>query len=99
MSESSVMVAMPRRLLRLPAVSWPVCALSLLFLLSLAVVNPYVHGDGVGYYAYAQSLIIDHNLQFEDDWRAANPGFLKGRVDASGRVLPQEYTPTGHLQN
>ena len=100
MNGSSVMYAMPRRLARWPAaITWPVCALSLLFLLSLPLVNPYVHGDGVGYYAYAQSLVIDHDLRFEDDWRAANPGFLQGRVDAGGRLLPEEYTSTGHLRN
>jgi hypothetical protein len=94
------MYAMPRRLARRPvAITWPVCALSLLFLLSLPLVNPYVHGDGVGYYAYAQSLLIDRDLHFEDDWRAANPGFLQNRVDASGRLLPEEYTITGRLRN
>ncbi len=81
------------------ALSRPVGILLALFFLSLALMNPYVHGDGVGYYAYAQSLVIDHNLQFEDDWRAANPGFLAARTDAAGKLLPQEYTATGHLQN
>jgi hypothetical protein len=100
MTQSSVMYAEPRRLARWStAISWPVCALSLLFLLSLPLANPYVHGDGVGYYAYAQSLVIDHDLRFEDDWRAANSGFLQERVDANGRLLPEEYTVTGHLRN
>src|SRR5712671_819211 len=100
MNQSSVMYAEPRRLARWStAISWPVCALSLLFLLSLSFANPYVHGDGVGYYAYAQSLVIDHDLRFEDDWRKANPGFLQERVDADGRLLPEEYTVTGHLRN
>jgi Dolichyl-phosphate-mannose-protein mannosyltransferase len=99
MNESSVMYAMPRRLTRWPAITWPVCTLSILFLLSLPLVNPYVHGDGVGYYAYAQSLVIDHDLNFEDDWRAANPGFLQDRVDANGRLLAEEYTVAGRLRN
>ena len=100
MNVSSVMYAPPRRLARWPAaLTWPPCVLSLLFLLSLPMANPYVHGDGVGYYAYAQSLVIDHDLRFEDDWRAANPGFRQGRVDLSGRLLPEEYTITGHLRN
>jgi hypothetical protein len=93
------MYAAPRRLLRWPAMVWPVCALSILFLLSLPLVNPYVHGDGVGYYAYAQSLVIDHDLNFEDDWYAATPGFLQGRVDATGKLLAEEYTVTGRLRN
>jgi hypothetical protein len=43
--------------------------LLLLFLLSLPLINPVVHGDGVGYYAYARAPLIQHNLHFEDDWR------------------------------
>jgi len=100
MSQASFTYATTVRLTqRRIALSGPVYALLALCLVSLVVINPYVHGDGVGYYAYAQSLLIDHNLQFEDDWRAANPGFLQGRVDAAGKLLPTEYTRTGHLQN
>jgi hypothetical protein len=99
MNEASVMYVAQRRVTRWPALTWPVCALSVLFLLSLPLVNPYVHGDGVGYYAYAQSLVIDHDLNFEDDWRAANPGFLQDRLDVQGRLLAEEYTVTGHLRN
>ena len=100
MNGSSVMYATQRRLARWPAaITWPPCVLSLLFLLSLPLANPYVHGDGVGYYAYAQSLVIDHDLRFEDDWRAANAVYLQARVDASGRFRPEGYTRTGHLNN
>ena len=31
--------------------------LTALFLMSLPFVNPWVRGDGVGYYAYARSLL------------------------------------------
>jgi hypothetical protein len=99
MNNSSIMYAVPRRLVRWPAIAWPVCALTILFLTSLPMVNPYVHGDGVGYYAYAQSLVIDHDLNFEDDWRAATPGFLRDRVDSNGKLLAEEHTITGHLRN
>jgi hypothetical protein len=73
--------------------------LIVLFLLSLPLVNPWVRGDGVGYYAYARSLVIDHNLQFEKDWRAANPSFQLARVDSNGNILADQYTRTGHLDN
>jgi hypothetical protein len=99
MNESSVVYAVPRRLVGWPAISWPVCALFILFLASLPLVNPYVHGDGVGYYAYAQSLVIDHDLNFADDWAAAPPGFLHDRVDANGQLLAEEHTVTGHIRN
>ena len=73
--------------------------LLLLFLLSLPLVNPWVRGDGVGYYAYIRSLLVEHRLDFENDWRAANPSFMMNRVLGDGQINPAQYTPTGHLDN
>jgi hypothetical protein len=73
--------------------------LVVLFVLSLPLVNPWVRGDGVGYYAYVRALVIQHNLRFENDWLAANPSFLQGRVDENGRLKADQYTPTGYLDN
>src|SRR5487761_962685 len=73
--------------------------LILIFVLTLPLVNPWVRGDGVGYYAYARSLIVGHNLDFAPDWLAANESFRLGRVDSDGHLKPSEYTPTGHLDN
>jgi hypothetical protein len=74
-------------------------ALVILWILSLPLVNPWVHGDGVGYYAYIHSLLIDHNLQFENEWQAGNESFLMGRVGPNGEILPDQYTETHHLDN
>ncbi len=73
--------------------------LFLLFLASLPLANPWVRGDGVGYYAYARALLIDHNLNFERDYLAANPSFRNPRVTESGEVQQSFYTRTGHLEN
>lgn len=73
--------------------------LALLFVLTLPLCNPWVRGDGVGYYAYARSLLIEKHLRFEKDWRHGNESFVMGRVDEHGRVLPSQYTATGHLMN
>ena len=77
------------------ALSLPEKFLLLLFLLSLVLVNPWVRGDGVGYYAYARSLLIDHNLRFEEEWLAGNPTFVGGRVDHNGQLRADQYTSTG----
>ncbi len=74
-------------------------ALLILWVLSLPLVNPWVHGDGVGYYAYAHSLLIDHNLDFENEWKAGNESFVMGRVGSNGEVLRSQYTQTHHLDN
>ena len=70
-----------------------------LFLLTLPLVNPWVRGDGVGYYAYLRSSLIDHDLRFENDYLAANESFVVSHVDAQGRLLPRLYTKTGYVDN
>ncbi|MGH9710559.1 MAG: hypothetical protein ACRD37_08425, partial [Candidatus Acidiferrales bacterium] len=71
----------------------------MIFALTLPLVNPWVRGDGVGYYAYARAIIVNHNLQFEPDWLRANPSFYMGRIDAQGHLRADQYTRTGHLDN
>jgi hypothetical protein len=61
--------------------------------------NPWVRGDGVGYYAYARSLLIEGHLNFEKDWQHGNESFVMNRLDRNGHVLATEYTETGHLDN
>ena len=73
--------------------------LVVLFLVSLTFCNPWVRGDGVGYYAYARSLLIEKQLNFDKDWQNANESFRMGKLDASGHPLQNQYTPTGHLMN
>jgi hypothetical protein len=73
--------------------------LVLLFVATLPLVNPWVRGDGVGYYAYVRSLLVEHKLDFQNDWRAANTSFTMGRVRADGSIDPQQYTRTGQLDN
>ena len=70
-----------------------------LFLLTLPLVNPWVRGDGVGYYAYLRSTLIDHDLRFENDYLAANESFVIAHIDAQGRLLPHLYTKTGYVEN
>ena len=74
-------------------------ALFVLLIVTLPIVNPWVHGDGVGYYAYVHSLLIDHNLQFENEWKAGNASFTIGRFGPNGEVLASQYTVTHHLDN
>lgn len=73
--------------------------LAVLFLLSLPLSNPWVRGDGVGYYAFARAILIEHRLDFTKDWLAANTSFRMGRIDAQGNIAADQYTSTGHLNN
>jgi len=70
-----------------------------LFAITLPLVNPWVRGDGVGYYAYGRALLIEGRLDFQKDWLEANPSFRMGRVDPQGHIIDSQYTRTGCLDN
>lgn len=73
--------------------------LLLLFLPSLFLINPWVRGDGVGYYAFLRAPLIEHNLDFSRDYQNANQGFRDGRLDENGAPRELFRSPTGHLDN
>jgi hypothetical protein len=73
--------------------------LLLLFLLTLPFLNPWVRGDGVGYYAFARAPLIQHNLDFTEDYRHANEAFRGPRLDENNQPRSEFRTPTGHLDN
>ena len=73
--------------------------LFLIFLASLPLMNPWIHGDGVGYYAFARAPLIEHSLDFQRDYQSANTSFRDARVDESGEPKSVFRTRTGHLDN
>jgi len=73
--------------------------LTALFVVTLPLVNPLIHGDGVGYYAYLRAPLIQHNLRFEEDWRRANLGFAESRLGSDNQLKPSQYTRTGYVGN
>jgi hypothetical protein len=73
--------------------------LLLFFFLSLPLLNPWVRGDGVGYYAFARAPLIQHNLDFTRDYQSANASFRELRLDENGQPKSSFRTPTGHLDN
>ncbi|HTQ95607.1 MAG TPA: glycosyltransferase family 39 protein [Candidatus Acidoferrum sp.] len=74
-------------------------ALILLFLMSLPFVHPQVRSDGAGYYAYARSLIVDHNLRFKGDWdtQGDTPYIVTGLEN--GHPILSYLTPKGYVPN
>lgn len=78
---------------------WLKRILVLLFLLTLPLANPWVRGDGVGYYAYARAPLIEHNLDFTHDYQSANNSFREARCDEKGQPKAEYRTRTGHLEN
>jgi len=74
-------------------------SLLVIFVFTLPLVNPWVRGDGVGYYAYARAPLIEHDLDFTHDYQFANESFREARCDENGRPKPEYRTSTGHLDN
>jgi hypothetical protein len=73
--------------------------LLLIFVLTLPLLNPWIRGDGIGYYAYARAPLIEHSLDFTHDYLAANDSFRENRVDENGQINDRYRTRTGHLDN
>ena len=73
--------------------------LLVIFLLTLPLLNPWVRGDGVGYYAYARAPLVEHSLDFTHDYQSANDSFREGRCDENGQPRKEFRTRTGHLDN
>jgi hypothetical protein len=92
--EQPVLSASPARLSRKSEL-----LLLLLFAFSLPILNPWVRGDGVGYYAFARAPLIEHSLDFTRDYQQANESFRGPRLDESGQPKSEFRTPTGHLDN
>jgi hypothetical protein len=73
--------------------------LFVVFLATLPFVNPWIRGDGVGYYAYARAPLIEHRLDFTHDYQSANEGFRDVHCDENGNPKVEFRTKTGHLDN
>lgn len=70
-----------------------------LFILTVVLINPYIRGDGNGYYAYVRSLIIDGDLHFENEYRLGDPAFVRSAFDVEGRLTDGMRLPSGHVRN
>ena len=73
--------------------------LTLLFVLSLAFVNPYLRGDGNGYYAWLRSPLIDGDTHFGNEYQHADAAFREAFVQPDGSPTPVMRTPTGKVEN
>jgi len=67
--------------------------------LACLIVNPYLRGDGNGYYAWLVSPVIDHDLDFTNQFRRADPLFQTIMFAEDGTVRPEAITPTGRVGN
>ena len=69
-----------------------------------ATFKPVVEGDGVGYYSWQHSLLVDHDLDFANEYQAAfdarvtvNPEHLSTRTGPGGHLA--DFFPIGPFQN
>src|SRR5712671_1955708 len=90
-TQSVVGAGVPNEQILGGATSYPKL-LFLLFLLTLPLLNPWVRGDGIGYYSYLRSPLIDHDFNFENEYRAGKGPYVVSRFDANGHLRPENYT-------
>lgn len=69
------------------------------FVLACTLVNPYVRGDGQGYYAWLVSAVVDRDLDFTNQFERADPLFRTLMFEEDGRVADRARTPTGRVGN
>lgn len=69
------------------------------WVVACALANPYVRGDGNGYYAWLVSPAIDGDLDFTNQFRRADPPFQTIVFDEAGAVRADALTPTGRVGN
>jgi hypothetical protein len=72
-------------------------ALFFLFLLGLPFLHLLVNGDGIGYYAYVRSPLVDHNFRFSSDWQ--DPKEELEKIFLENHFVDNPVTKTGHLPN
>ena len=72
-------------------------ALFLVFVLGLPFLHAFVAGDGVGFYAYVRSPLIDHNFSLSSDWE--NPKTELQMLFLVNHFVENPITKTGHLPN
>src|SRR5262245_20651062 len=66
----------------------PVKVLAMLLLVTPILALPYLRGDGNGYYAWVRSPVIDHDLDFENEFLHGDPSFLSA-VAEDGQLRPE----------
>jgi hypothetical protein len=73
--------------------------LIVVYCFSVAFLSPTLRSDGVAYYAYVRSLVIDGDLDFRNEFSVGNPAFLEEYRDEKGTWRPELFTKTGYLMN
>lgn len=72
---------------------WQSPLLWLVMLASVPAVNPHIRSDGNEYYAYVRSIVIDHDLRFDNEYDHAEPTFkLAEEIDLT-------ISPSGYRRN
>ncbi len=58
-----------------------------------------IYNDGLGYYSYVRSIAIDHDVDFQNEWKWYNQSFSKFSDVPRGVNFPETRTPTGKIDN
>ncbi len=58
-----------------------------------------IYNDGIGYYSYIRSAVIDRDLDFQNEWKFYNSSHSKFSSIPRGVNFPETKTPKGYIEN
>lgn len=58
-----------------------------------------IYNDGIGYYIYARSLVIDKDVNFTNEWQYYNTSYSRFSNVPRGINAPSTTTPKGYPEN
>lgn len=58
-----------------------------------------IYNDGIGYYSYVRSAVIDKDLDFLNEWRYYNESYSRFSSVPRGVNFPETRTPKGYIED
>lgn len=72
---------------------------ALVMLLHYLATGFIIYNDGMGYYVWVRSAVIDRDLNFSNEWSFYNSSYSKFSSEPRGINAPTEITPKGYMEN
>ncbi|MEK6837694.1 MAG: glycosyltransferase family 39 protein [Nanoarchaeota archaeon] len=73
--------------------------IALVILLHFLATGFIIYNDGMGYYVWVRSIVIDKDLNFSNEWSFYNSSYSKFSNEPRGINAPTEITPKGYMGN
>lgn len=72
---------------------------AVVILLHYLVTGFIIYNDGMGYYVWIRSAVIDKDVNFSNEWSFYNSSYSKFSNEPRGINAPTKITPKGYMEN